>query len=63
MPGFDPIIGQAVVRGPRWMDEPVSNYPAGNTPSTLDMRQSWVVLTAAAYLFVPSITALWTVLT
>jgi Dyp-type peroxidase family len=62
-PGFDPIIGQANVRGPRSMDEPVSNYPTGNTPSILDMPNPWVVLTAAAYLFVPSITALWTVLT
>jgi Dyp-type peroxidase family len=61
-PGFDPIIGQANT-GPRSIDEPLSNYPAGNTASTLDMPNPWVVLTAAAYLFVPSITALWTVLT
>ena len=57
-PGFDPIIGQANVRGPRSMDEPVSNYPSGNIPSTLEMPNPWVVLTAAAYFFVPSITAL-----
>jgi Dyp-type peroxidase family len=57
-PGFDPIIGQADVQAPRSMDEPVSNYPAGNTPSTLVMPNPWVVLTAAAYFFVPSITAL-----
>jgi len=57
-PGFDPIIGQADVRLPRSMDEPVANYPAGNTPSTLNMPNPWVVLTAAAYFFVPSITAL-----
>ena len=57
-PGFDPIIGQADARLPRSMDEPVANYPAGNTSSTLNMPHPWVVLTAAAYFFVPSITAL-----
>ena len=45
------------------LDEPVSNYPAGNTPSTLVMPNPRVVLTAAAYFFVPSITALREVLT
>jgi Dyp-type peroxidase family len=29
MPGFDPIIGQAEGNGPREMDEPYPNYPAG----------------------------------
>jgi Dyp-type peroxidase family len=57
-PGFDPIIGQADAGLPRSMDEPVQNYPAGNTPSTLNMPNPWVVLTAAAYFFVPSIEAL-----
>jgi Dyp-type peroxidase family len=60
-PGFDPIIGQAPGEGPRWMDEPVS--PVSKTPSKVDMPHPWVVLTAAAYFFVPSITALRTVLT
>jgi len=40
------------------MDEPVSSYPAGSVPPTLDRTNSWVVLTAVAYFFVPSITAL-----
>jgi len=63
-PGFDPIIGQAPEGVSRSMDEPVSNYPAGNTlASTLDLPNPWVVLTAAAYFFVPSITALRTLLT
>jgi Dyp-type peroxidase family len=57
-PHFDPIIGQAPAGERRSMDEPVSNYPGGDTTSTLDIPQPWVVLTAAAYFFVPSITAL-----
>jgi len=56
-PGYDPIIGQAPGQGPRSMDEPVS--PTG----TLDMPEPWVLLTAAAYFFVPSITGLGTLLT
>lgn len=63
MPGFDPIIGQAPGGGPREMDEPYPNYPAGNRRTTLDMPNQFVVLTAAAYFFMPSITALRTVLT
>jgi hypothetical protein len=62
-PGYDPIIGQAPGGGPRVMDEPAPNYPAGNRRTTLDMPDQFVVLTAAAYFFVPSITALRTVLT
>lgn len=62
-PGFDPIIGQAQGGGAREMDEPFPNYPAGNRRTTLDMPDPFVVLTAAAYFFVPSITALRTVLT
>ncbi len=62
-PGFDPIIGQAPGNGARAMDEPYPNYPAGNRRTTLDMPSQFVVLTAAAYFFVPSITALRTVLT
>ena len=62
-PGFDPIIGQAPGNGARKMDEPYPNYPAGNRRTTLDMPHQFVVLTAAAYFFVPSITALRTVLT
>jgi Dyp-type peroxidase family len=62
-PGFDPIIGQAPGNGAREMDEPYPNYPTGNRRTTLDMPSQFVVLTAAAYFFVPSITALRTVLT
>jgi Dyp-type peroxidase family len=62
-PGFDPIIGQAAGNGPREMDEPYPNYPAGSRRTTLDIPDQFVTLTAAAYFFVPSITALRTVLT
>lgn len=62
-PGFDPIIGQAAGNGPREMDEPFPNYPGGNRRTTLDMPNQFVKLTAAAYFFMPSITALRTVLT
>jgi Dyp-type peroxidase family len=61
-PGIDPIIGQAPGNGTREMDEPYPNYPAGSRRTTLDMPNQFVVLTAAAYFFVPSITALRTVL-
>jgi len=62
-PGFDLIIGQAEGSGPRVMDEPYSNYPAGNRRTTLEMLEQFVELTAAGYFFMPSITALRTVLT
>jgi Dyp-type peroxidase family len=62
-PGFDPIIGQALGNGLREMDEPFSNYPGGNRRTTLEIPHQFVVLTAAAYFFMPSITALRTVLT
>jgi len=62
-PGFDPIIGQAAGNDAREMDEPFPNYPAGDRRTTLDMPNQFVVLTAAAYFFMPSITALRTVLT
>jgi Dyp-type peroxidase family len=62
-PGFDPIIGQAAVEGAREMDEPYPNYPAGNRRTTLEMPRQFVVLTAAGYFFMPSISALRTVLT
>jgi Dyp-type peroxidase family len=62
-PGFDPIIGQAPGDGPREMDEPYPNYPAGNRRTALPMPNQFVVLTASAYFFMPSITALRTVLT
>jgi Dyp-type peroxidase family len=62
-PGFDPIIGQAEGGGVRTMDEPYPNYPAGSRRTTLTMPQQFVQLTAAAYFFMPSITALRTVLT
>lgn len=62
-PGFDPIIGQAAGGGARTMDEPYPNYPAGNRRTTLELPSQFVVLTAAGYFFMPSITALRTVLT
>ena len=62
-PGFDPIIGQAPDNGPRGMDEPYPNYPAGSWRSTLAMPDQFAVLTAAAYFFLPSLTPLRTVLT
>lgn len=63
LPGYDPLVGQAPRDGRRSMDEPVPNYPLGNRRTTLDMREEFVVLTAAGYFFMPSITALRTVLT
>jgi Dyp-type peroxidase family len=63
VPGFDPIIGQAPVNGAREMDEPYPNYPGGNRRTRLAIPSQFVVLTAAAYFFMPSITALRTVLT
>jgi hypothetical protein len=62
-PGIDPIIGQAPAGGPRVMDEPAPNYPAGNRRTSLEIPEEFVKLTAAAYFFMPSITALRTVLT
>jgi Dyp-type peroxidase family len=62
-PGFDPIIGQAGDDGPRDMDEPFPNYPAGDRRTTLELPRQFVKLTAAAYFFMPSISALRTVLT
>jgi Dyp-type peroxidase family len=62
-PGFDPIIGQAAGNGAREMDEPFPNYPGGNRRTTLEIPNQFVVLTAAAYFFMPSITTLRTVLT
>lgn len=63
VPGFDPIIGQAPGGGARVMDEPIPNYPSGNRRSLLDMPEQFVILTASDYFFMPSITALRTVLT
>ena len=62
-PGFDPIIGQAAGGGAREMDEPYPNYPGGGRRTSLEMPKQFVELTAAAYLFMPSITALRTVMT
>ncbi len=57
--GFDPIIGQnATPPRARTMDEPVSNYPAGNVRSTLNEPNDFIIPTAAGYFFVPSIEAL-----
>jgi len=58
IPGHDPIIGQSADYGPRVMDEPAPNYPAGNRRTILEMPEEFVVLTAAGYFFMPSITAL-----
>ena len=62
-PGFDPIVGQAQGGGARVMDEPAPNYPTGNRRTKLAMPEPFVVLTAAGYFFMPSITALRTVFT
>jgi Dyp-type peroxidase family len=62
-PGFDPVIGQAPGNGLREMDEPFPNYPSGNRRTILDLPNQFVMLTAAAYFFMPSITTLRTVLT
>jgi|HubBroStandDraft_2_1064218.scaffolds.fasta_scaffold630675_2 hypothetical protein len=65
--GFDPIIGQNAGVNPkpgdpvphkRVMDEPIPNYPTGGVRSTLNEPQDFIIPTAAAYLFVPSIEAL-----
>ena len=57
--GFDPIIGQNKDhKQPRTTDEPVPNYPTGNTRSTLGEPTDFVIPTAAAYFFVPSLDAL-----
>jgi Dyp-type peroxidase family len=59
VPGHDPIIGQEAARGrERVMDEPVPNYPFGNTRSEARLPDDFVVPTAAAYVFVPSLSAL-----
>lgn len=62
-PGFDPIISQAAAGGVRTMDEPAPNYPSGNRRSRLDMPEPFVIPTAAAYFFMPSLSALHNVLT
>jgi Dyp-type peroxidase family len=62
-PGFDPIIGQAPGNSARQMDEPFPNYPAGSRRTSLAIPRQFVKLTAAAYFFMPSMTALRTVLT
>ncbi len=67
--GYDPIIGQndgsqppATVPNPppreRFMDEPLSNYPNGKHRSTLGEPNEFIVPTADAYFFVPSISAI-----
>lgn len=58
VPGFDPIVGQAQKNDARVMDEPAPNYPIGNRRTKLEMPEPFVVLTAASYFFMPSITAL-----
>jgi Dyp-type peroxidase family len=57
-PGIDPIIGQNREGDRRAMDEPAPNYPYGNRRTTLEIPEEFVVLTAAAYFFMPSINAL-----
>jgi Dyp-type peroxidase family len=58
--GFDPLIGQnnGANGRARFMDEPVPNYPTGNTRSTLNEPNDFIIPTAAAYFFVPSIDAI-----
>lgn len=57
--GFDPIIGQNKDHTQeRTTDEPIANYPSGNTRSTLHEPSDFVIPTAAAYFFVPSLEAL-----
>ena len=57
--GIDPIIGESSLPNrARTMDEPVPNYPTGNVRSTLNEPQDFVIPTAAAYFFVPSIHAM-----
>jgi Dyp-type peroxidase family len=63
MPGYDPIVGQAPGEGVRVMDEPAPNYPAGNRRTSLEIPEEFVKLTAAAYFFMPSLSALSNVLT
>jgi Dyp-type peroxidase family len=63
MPGYDPIVGQAAGEGVRVMDEPAPNYPAGNRRTSLEIPEEFVKLTAAAYFFMPSLSALRTALT
>jgi Dyp-type peroxidase family len=62
VPGYDPIIGQAHGNGVRKMDEPYPNYPAGDRRTMLEIPDQFVNLTAAAYFFMPSISALRSVL-
>ena len=59
-PGFDPLIGQTVPSGDpaRSSDEPVPNFPTGNTRTTLNMPEPFIVPTGGSYAFVPSISAL-----
>jgi Dyp-type peroxidase family len=57
--GFDPLIGQA--KPPevaRTTDEPIPNYPTGNSRSTLNLAQAFIVPTGSGYFFMPSISAL-----
>jgi Dyp-type peroxidase family len=57
--GFDPIIGQnGLPNRARTTDEPAPNYPTGNLRSTLNEPSDFIIPTAAAYFFVPSIEAL-----
>ncbi len=57
--GVDPIIGQNADHSKeRTMDEPVPNYPTGSLRTTLHEPVDFIVPTAAAYFFVPSLDAL-----
>ena len=58
--GFDPLIGRtpAPDTHARFTDEPIPNYPTGNVRNTLNDPNDFIVPTAAAYFFVPSIDAI-----
>ena len=55
--GVDPLIGQ-LPGAPRFMDEPMSNYPTGSQRSDLRLDAPLVIARAGIYLFVPSLSAL-----
>ena len=57
------ILIATLVSGIAAAQQPAPNYPTGNRRTKLEMPEPFVVLTAAGYFFMPSITALRSVLT